>query len=79
MKEMFGSSKDNGRLKKLYYDNFRNLDFSRKFLRAIQYRRVRLASHVTCIGEKNAYIILAGKMQGRISLRRHRIILKESQ
>jgi hypothetical protein len=75
LRRIFGLKRDDviGGWRKLHNEELHNLFCSPSIIRIIKSRRMRLAVHVTCIGEKrNAYRILVGMREGKRPLGRPR-------
>jgi hypothetical protein len=74
-RRIFGPKRDEvtGEWRKLHNDELHDLYSSPSIVRIINARRMRLAGHVTRMGEKrNAYRLLVGKPEGRKPLGRPR-------
>jgi hypothetical protein len=62
-----------GDWRKLHNEELHNLYSSPDIIRQVKLRRMRLAGHVTCMGEeREVYKVLAGKPEGKRPLRRPR-------
>jgi hypothetical protein len=73
LRSIFGPKRDEvtGDWRKLHNEELRNLYSSQHRIRMIKSSRIRLAGHVTCLGEKrNTYKILVGKPKRKRPLRR---------
>jgi hypothetical protein len=73
LRRIFGPKRDEetGGWRKLHNEKLQKLYYSPGIIRMIKSRRMRLAGHVTRMGEKrNAYRILVGKPEGKRLLER---------
>jgi hypothetical protein len=71
---LFGLKRDEmvGGWKELHNEELHNLNSLPNIIRMIKSRKMRLAGHITCMGEKrNAYRVLVGKPKGKRPLGRH--------
>jgi hypothetical protein len=75
LRRIFGPKKDEvtGHWSRVHNEELRDLYSSPSIIKMIKPRRMRLAGHVSRIGEKrNAYRLLVGKPEGKKSLGRPR-------
>jgi hypothetical protein len=75
LKRIFGPKRDEvtGGWRKLHNEELHNLYSSPSIIRMVKSRRMRLAGHVSGMGEKrNAYRILVGNPEGKRPLGRTR-------
>jgi hypothetical protein len=74
-RKIFGPKKDEviRTSRKLHAEELHNLYSSPNIIRMIESKRMRLPRHVACmVAERNAYRILVGKPERKISLGRQR-------
>jgi hypothetical protein len=68
VRRIFGPKKDEvtGKWRRLHNEELYDLYSSQNIIRVIKSRRMRLAGHVVCIGEKRGvYRVLVGKPEGK--------------
>jgi hypothetical protein len=74
LRRIYGPKRDEvmGGSRKLHNDKLHNLYSSPSIIGMIKLRRMRGARHVKRMGNRNAYIILVGKLEGKRPLGRPR-------
>jgi len=75
LRRIFGPRRDDvtGEWRRLHNEELNDLYSSTNIVRAIKSRRMRRAGHVACMGEeRGVYMVLVGKPEGKIPLRRLR-------
>jgi hypothetical protein len=73
LRRIFGTMREEvtGELRKLYNEERNDLYCSPNIVRVIKSRRIRLAGHVACMGERRGvYRVLVGKSEGKTALGR---------
>jgi hypothetical protein len=81
LRKIFGPKGDKimGGWRKMHNEGLHNLYSSQNIIRMIKSRRMGLAGHVGCMGEKrNAYKVLVGKPEGKRPLGRLRHRLEDN-
>jgi len=75
LRRIFGPRRDEvtGEWGRLYTEELNDLYSSPNIEQVIEWRRMRWAGHVACMGvERGVYRVLLGKLEGRRPLGRHR-------